>query len=130
MEDNVVVKNEIRIDLGQGIAGMVALDGNTLNIPDAYQVCSITCRYLEFVREPEMWCSLALKKSSLYSRCGSCLRLSSWAVQLRRNVAAVVGDTVSNLTGSGIEAQTSRTDSDVFNDYTNRPVQPGLNSLK
>jgi len=38
LEDNVVIKNEIRIKLGQGIAGMVALTGNTLNIPDAYKV--------------------------------------------------------------------------------------------
>ena len=38
LEDNVVIKNEIRIKLGQGIAGMVALTGSTLNIPDAYKV--------------------------------------------------------------------------------------------
>uniref|UniRef100_H2YVD4 Phosphodiesterase n=1 Tax=Ciona savignyi TaxID=51511 RepID=H2YVD4_CIOSA len=37
LEDNVVVKDEIKMKLGQGIAGMVALTGTTLNIPDAYK---------------------------------------------------------------------------------------------
>ncbi|XP_078492494.1 dual 3',5'-cyclic-AMP and -GMP phosphodiesterase 11-like isoform X1 [Ciona intestinalis] len=37
LEDNVVVKNEIKMKLGQGIAGMVALTGTALNIPDAYK---------------------------------------------------------------------------------------------
>nr|CAB3264734.1 dual 3',5'-cyclic-AMP and -GMP phosphodiesterase 11-like [Phallusia mammillata] len=37
LEDNVVKQNEIRIKFGQGIAGLVALTGNTLNIPDAYK---------------------------------------------------------------------------------------------
>lgn len=34
----MVRNNEIRIALGQGIAGLVALTGKTLNIPEAYQV--------------------------------------------------------------------------------------------
>ncbi|XP_076818911.1 cGMP-specific 3',5'-cyclic phosphodiesterase-like isoform X2 [Clavelina lepadiformis] len=37
LEETIVLKNEIRINLGQGIAGLVGLTGNTLNIPDAYQ---------------------------------------------------------------------------------------------
>ena len=34
------------------------------------------------------------------------------------------GDTVSNLTGSEIEPQIFRADSDVFNHHTDRPVNP------
>nr|XP_039272935.1 LOW QUALITY PROTEIN: cGMP-specific 3',5'-cyclic phosphodiesterase-like [Styela clava] len=37
LEDTMVRSNEIRIDLGQGIAGVVALTGKTLNIPEAYK---------------------------------------------------------------------------------------------
>ena len=47
LEDNVVIKNEIRIKLGQGIAGMVALTGNTLNIPDAYKVLYCVSAFCE-----------------------------------------------------------------------------------
>ena len=61
-------------------------------------------------------------KSSLYSRyyaeaCnewrGSSLRLSAWATQLRRNVAAVASRWrhCADLTGPEIEPQTSRTES-------------------
>ena len=61
-------------------------------------------------------------KSSLYSPCyaeacnelrGPSPRLSAWATQLRRNVATVASRWrhCVDLTGPGIEPQTSRTDS-------------------
>lgn len=34
----MVKDNEIRLDIGQGIAGKVALTGKKLNIPNAYEV--------------------------------------------------------------------------------------------
>ena len=44
-------------------------------------------------------------------------RLRTWPAQLRRNMVAMskLLATVSNLTGSGIESQTFRTDSQAFN---------------
>ena len=77
-------------------------------------------------------------KSSLYSRyyaepCnelrGPSPRLSTWATQLRRNVAAVANrwQHCADLTGLGIEPQTSRTDGvRLATELTNRSVQYGL----
>ena len=47
--------------------------------------------------------------------------ICAWATQLWRNVAATDTDAMSDLTGLRIAPQTSRTDSDVLNNWANQP---------
>ena len=68
---------------------------------------------------------LSCYAGACYEWRGPSPRLSVWATQLRRNVAAVasVGDTVSNLTDPGSEPQPSQTNSIVLTtELVNRPA--------